>query len=379
MTREHFAACIRGLAPAVRDELAGLGAEIREVRPGGVSFLADRCTAYAANLHLRCAIRVQEKLVEGELAGPDDLYRLAGEVDWARCLRPNQTLAVSAACSGPVVTHSKYAAQRVKDAVVDQLRSRSSRRPGVDTKRPDLPLKLVVLDRRAVLYRDLSGESLHKRGWRPVQVKSPLNESLAAGILRLAGWDGGGTLVDPMCGSGTFPVEAALIASRRAPGLQRGFAFERWPDFDRPLWVRLRRAAEREVREHLPFPLEGADPHPGALRLARQGARRAGVGELVRFTRAEVARYEPGAPPDFVVVNPPYGVRLGRGDELEAAWRDLGDFLRHRAPGATAAVLSGNPGLSRHLKLKATRRWPVMNGPISCRLLVYRLHARDEA
>lgn len=377
--RRHFAACTRGLEPALAEELTELGAARVTERRGGVAFEADQRLAYAANLWLRSAIRVQEELVSGRMRDADDLYDAAASVPWERFIRPDQTLAVSASVrDAPSLRHSGFAALRVKDAVVDVVRSHHGRRPSVDTKRPDLALKLVVQGARLLLYRDLSGRSLHKRGWRPVQVKSPLNEATAAGLLRITGWDRRSALLDPLCGSGTFPIEAAMWATDRAPGLQRPFAFERFPDHDARLWEQLTSEARRRVKPTLGFPIEGADRHAGALALAAEGARAAGVHEHVRFTQSDVHRLEPEASPALVVTNPPYGERLGEGEDLIDSYRDLGKFLKARCPGATAWILSGNRELTRHLGMRTSRRVPVMNGPIECRWLRYEILARRD-
>ena len=374
--RTYFAACGKGLEPAVETELTELGTQDVQVRRGGVSFRGDRRVAYATNLWLRSAIRVQEELLRRQVWNPDELYDAVASLDWDRYVTPDQTLKVSASVRDtPQIRHSGYAALTVKDAVVDVVRERHGRRPSVDTKDPDLLLKLVLQGGRLLLYRDLSGTSLHKRGWRPIQVKSPLNEATAAGLLVITGWDRRSALVDPMCGSGTFPIEAAMMATDRAPGLGRRFAFERWLDFDPDLWASLIEDAEARIRPTLDFVIEGADHHAGALALARKGARAAGVEHVVRFVESDVADYVPSAKPKLVVSNPPYGERIGK-DDAEASWSKLGVFLRERCGGATAWVLSGNKALSRHLGLRTSRRVPVMNGPIECRFLRYEMHER---
>jgi len=369
--RRYFAPCTLGVEEALVGELRTLGAAAIAARPGGVEFEGDLRLGYAANLWLRSAIRVQEVLVEGSAAGPEELYELVASVEWERLMGVDQTLAVDASVRDSAITHSGFAALKTKDAIVDRFRRRFGRRPSVDVERPDLPLKLVLQRGRATLYRILSGESLHKRGWRPIQVKSPLNEATAAGLLLLSGWDRRSSLVDPMCGSGTFVVEAALLAADVAPGLRRRFAFEGWPDYEASLFEPLRREARARTKERLPFLLEGADRHGGALALARRGAEAAGVAGLVRFTDADLRAFVPAEPPKVVFVNPPYGERLGEGEDLVASWRDLGAFLHERCRGADAYVLSGNPELTRHLGLRVERRWAVRNGPLDCRLLHY--------
>jgi putative N6-adenine-specific DNA methylase len=308
---------------------------------------------------------------------PDDLYTMAGRLRWRRYLNPGQTLAVFAAVNGRRITHSQFAAQRVKDAVVDQLRERTGERPDVDRDDPDLPLKIVVRDRVATLSRDLAGDSLHRRGWRPVQVKSPVNEALAAGLLQLAGWDRHSPLADPMCGSGTFLVEAAHLAGDRAPGLRRPFALERWPDHDTALWASLREEAEQrwaEGRAHIPS-LQGNDRHEGAIAIARDSAARAEVEDSIRFTVGDVADFRPDPEPALVVTNPPYGVRLEDGAALQDSWFKLGAWLRDR-DGGDAWVLSGDKELTRHLHLRSRQKVPVVNGGLDCRWLHYPLRPR---
>jgi putative N6-adenine-specific DNA methylase len=373
----YFAPCTLGLEEALASELDALGAQQVESRPGGASFRGDRRLGYAANLWLRSAIRVQEELLAAPAAGRDALYEAVGQLDWRRYLGVEQTLAIDASVRDSAITHSGFAALTAKDAIVDQFRAALGRRPSVDTTRPDLPLKLVLVRDRLTLYRNLSGTSLHKRGWRPVQVKSPLNEATAAGILILSGWDRASPIADPMCGSGTFLIEAAGLASDRAPGLQRTFAFQLWPDFDAALWSDLRAEAVARARRTLPFVLEGADRHAGAVGIAQQSAEAAGVAGLLRLRVAGAAEWQPSHTPAAVFCNPPWGERLGEGEDLAQSWRDLGLFLHERCAGARAFVLCGNPELTRHLGLRAGRRWPVMNGPIECRLLEYEVRAAE--
>jgi putative N6-adenine-specific DNA methylase len=367
----YFAPCTLGLEDALVAELTGLGAQQITARPGGASFRGDRRLGYAANLWLRSAIRVQEQILQAPAAGRDALYEAVGTLDWQRYLGVDQTLSIDASVRDSAVTHSGFAALTAKDAIVDQFRAALGRRPSVDTTSPDLPLKLVLTRDVLTLYRNLSGTSLHKRGWRPVQVKSPLNEATAAGLLILCGWDRASPLADPMCGSGTFLIEAAGLAADRAPGLRRTFAFQLWPDFDAALWTELRTEAVGRARPTLPFLLEGADRHAGAVSIAQQSAEAAGVASLLRLRVAAATEWQPATAPATVICNPPWGERLGEGEDLLQSWRDLGTFLHDRCTGARAYVLCGNADLTRHLGLRAARRWPVMNGPIECRLLEY--------
>ena len=372
--RPYFAACGRGIEAALEGELRELGAEQIEQRRGGVAFRGPQRIGYLANLWLRSGIRVQEELLRAEVRDPNELYEAVATVDWSRYIHPDQTLAVYASTrDNHELRHSGCAALRTKDAIVDVIRQEHSRRPSVDTQDPDVPLKLIIQREKLLLYRDLTGPSLHKRGWRPIQVRSPLNEALAAGLLLLSGWDGTTPLADPMCGSGTFLVEAAMMATKRAPGLHRYFPFERWIDHDARLWEQLREEAKDLARFELDVPLMGADRHEGAISLAMKGAYEADVDKLISFTVIDAERWKPPATPGFVVTNPPYGERLGEGDDLIDSWRALGSFLKRACPGATAWILSGNRELTRHLGLRATERLPVKNGTIDCRWIRYAL------
>ncbi len=378
--RNYYASCNRGLEPAVAQELGALGAADIVAGRGGVAFRGDLRTGYLACLWLRSAIRVQEEILEARVRDAVDLYEAVGFVDWDRWLTPDQTLAIYASIrDNPEFRHSGFVALRAKDAIVDQQREKHGKRSSVDTHMPDLPLKLVLKRDKLLLYRDFAGVSLHKRGYRPVQVKSPLNEATAAGLLLLSDWDQASPLVDPMCGSGTFLIEAALMASDFAPGLLRTFPFEFWVDFDEALWNSLLDEARGRVKQSLGFPIAGADRHPGAIAIAGESAYAARVDHLVTFEIADARVWKPATPPAFVVSNPPYGERLDAAeDDPEDAWRALGDFLHGQCSGAEAWLLSGNKSLTRHLRLRTSGRTPVMNGPIECRWLKYELRSKSD-
>ncbi len=376
----YYATCTRGLESTLEAEIRALGGQSIRAKRGGVAFSGKRRLGYAACLWSRTATRVLEEITRGHARTPDDLYRLTQRVDWGPLLTPRQSLAVHTSLNSPRFNHSRFVSQRVKDAIVDQFRDRTGQRPDVDLRDPDLPLKAVIQNERVTLSRDLAGTSLHKRGWRPVQVKSPLNEAIAAGLLQLSGWTSGTPLCDPLCGSGTFLIEAAHIAGDRAPGLRRTFAFERWTDLDQRCWAELKQDAERRWREGRARigPLSGNDRHGGALQIARDSAARAEVADLITFHEGDIGDYVPPQRPAFVVSNPPFGVRLGEGEDLENSWYRLGVFLKERCPGSQAWILSGDPALSRKLHMKTGGRHPVMNGPLDCRWLKYDIRDRPQ-
>src|SRR5579885_862972 len=283
-TRHFFATCARGLEPILGDELRTLGA--RDVAPGrgGTAFAGDQALLYRANLWLRTAVRVLQPVLEADVASPDELYDAVRQFDWSPYLTPDHTLAVDANVRDSHITHSKYAALRVKDAICDQFVEWVGRRPSVDVDEPMVGLNLHVYRDHAVLSLDSSGESLHKRGYRPVLTRAPLNEALAAAIVLLTGWTGEVPFVDPMCGSGVLPIEAAWVALRRPPGLtRRRFGFQGWMDYDVRLWTALRDEARAGVRKQLPAPVLGSDVRRDAIAFAAGNARAAGIGHLLRF------------------------------------------------------------------------------------------------
>src|SRR5260370_33956407 len=256
MTQDrYFATCGRGVETVLADELRALGAA--EVAPGrgGVAFAGDLALLYRACLWLRTAIRVLRPGLEADVQSPDDLYEIVRANDWSRYLTPEHTLAVDSNVRDSAITHSKYAALRVKDAICDQFVETCGRRPSVDVDTPMVGFNLHVYRDHAVLSLDAAGESLHKRGYRPIQTKAPLNEALAAALVMLSGWRGDLPFVDPLCGSGTLAIEAAWIALRRPPGLtRRRLGFQGWMDFDIQLWTSLRDEARRGLLRALPAP-----------------------------------------------------------------------------------------------------------------------------
>jgi 23S rRNA (guanine2445-N2)-methyltransferase len=374
----HLAQCTRGLEPVLADELATLGATGVSIVPGGVLFAADHALACRATFWLRSAVRVLEPVTSGRVGDFDQLYELVSRQRWEDLIGPRHTFAVRASVTNGPFTDRHFAALKVKDAVVDRIRSRHGQRPDVERHDPDVPLRLVVRGEEAHLFRDLAGDSLHRRGYRPVQVKSPLSEAVAAGLLLLTAWDGKSPVLDPLCGSGTFIIEAAALAADRAPGFGRSFAAERFPDGDPALWRRLREEARDRLRPKLGFAMLGVDRHDGAIGIAKTSAQAAGLGELVEFRVADAASFEPPFEPALVVTNPPWGERVGEGDDLIASWRALGTLLR-RCPGALAYVLSGAPELTRHIGLRSSQRWPVRIGQFDARWLRYEMLPRRGA
>ena len=372
-SESYFATCARGLETLTAQELETLGAEKVEVGRGGVAFGGDRSHLYLANLWLRTAVRVLRPIMHIHVSSPDDLYQAVREIDWSSFLTPEHTLAVDCNVRDSAITHSKYAALRVKDAICDQFMEKVGRRPTVDVETPLIGLNLHIDQDEAILSLDSSGESLHKRGYRPIQTKAPLNEALAAALLMLSGWRKDQPLVDPMCGSGTFAIEAAWMAIDRPPGLtRRRFGFQGWLDFDIELWTRLRDDARRRVASRLPAPILGSDAHRDSLHFSQENARAAGVGHLLKFTQADLNDFvPPEGPAGVILCNPPYGERLGEEQQLRGLYKSLGEITRERCRGWRLCVFSGNQRLLNEIKLPIEREFRLFNGRLPCKLICY--------
>ncbi len=370
-----------GVEPLLTVELTGLGvAETRPVR-GGIRFQGPLELAYRACLWSRTASRVLRVLAEISAADAGELYSGVHDLPWEEHLDPDGTLAVDfgGACAG--IDHSHYGAQRVKDAIVDRFRTRCGRRPCVDRLRPDLRIQVQARDGRATISLDLSGDSLHRRGYRIETVAAPLKETLAAALLLKAGWPAiaatDGPLLDPLCGSGTLAIEAAWIAGDRAPGLSRErWGFSGWLGHMPALWNRLL-AEARQRREigltHIP-PILASDHDPKAVRAALLNANRAGVANRIGIERRDLVELEPpDGPPGLLIANPPYGERLGEQDDLAGLYHQIGERLKTRFGGWRAAILTGNPELGKRMGLRAEKTHVFYNGPLECRLLRFRV------
>jgi putative N6-adenine-specific DNA methylase len=299
------------------------------------------------------------------------LYAAVQTIDWQQYLTPEHTLAVDCNVRDSKLTHSHYAALKTKDAICDQFVARVGRRPSVDTETPMVGLNLHVYRNQMVLSLDSSGESLHKRGYRPILTKAPLNEALAAALVLASGWRPDTPFADPMCGSGTLPIEAAWLALNRPPGLTRKrFGFQGWMDFDVGLWAEIRDEARRGVGKTLPAPIVGSDIRNDAVSFATTNARAAGIGHLLQFERKDLRDFAPPeGPPGTVICNPPYGERIGEEKELAPLYRTLGEVLAGRCRGWTAFVFTGNAELAKRIGLPVAASTPLFNGKITCRLL----------
>ena len=372
---QYFATVAKGLEPLLVEELESLGAT--DVSPGfcGASFKGDRALLYKVNLWARLPFRVLKRLDEFDCKSEDDLFRGIQRTDWSEHLTPDHTLSVSASGKTDALNHTHFTSLRVKDAIVQQQNEMFGERSNIDKDNPDVRVNVHLRHDRATISLDSSGDSLHRRGYRPAVGAAPLKESLASALIQMSDWQPGQAFFDPLCGSGTLPLEAGLQSLKVAPGLFRErFGFETWLDYDDDLWEQMLNEAEDCQEEDLQAFVGGCDHDPNVLIQAHGNAARCGIEHLVQFQQSELANVEAPADSGILMCNPPYGERLGKDTDLGAFYKLLGNVLKQRFKGWTAFVLSGNKALSRNIGLKSASRMPVYNGSILCQLMKYELY-----
>ena len=374
MLEGYFAPCPRGLEAPLAAEIAKLGAQDIAPADGGIGFAGDLTLALHANLESRLASRILWRVGGGGYRNERDLYDVVQAIDWPRHFDAKRTLRVDVAATRSPLTSLEFATLRTKDAVCDRQRAATGIRPSVDKRAPDVRVYVHLTDREATVYLDTSGEPLFKRGYRRDTDDAPLRENLAAGLLALAQWSPEQPLLDPMCGSGTIGVEAALIAAGRAPGLARSFAFQKLAWYDGPAWQRIKQAARDRIRAApASVSIVASDKAAGAVAKTQANARNANIDAFLRIEQADVLTRPAPAASGVLIANPPYGVRLEKADAMAAFYPQLGDALKRRFAGWTAYLLTGDLRLAKLIGLKPARRTPLWNGAIECRLFAFPL------
>ena len=373
-----FATAAKGIEPLLADELTALGATNVQQTRAGVSFGGGLAVAYRACLWSRLASRIIMRIAEVDAASSDALYGAVHHIRWTDHLDPRGTMAVDFTSHASEAVHTRFGAQRVKDAVCDRLRDDTGERPSVDVARPDLRINVFMEAGRAIIGIDLSGESLHRRGYREGSVPAPLKENLAAAVLLRAAPHPEEPLVDPMCGSGTLLIEGAMILGDVAPGLTRDyFGFLRWRGHERDTWNWL--VEEAKARRAVGIvklpPIVGFEPDPRSAGLAVAGARTAGLAKAIRIERATLATLSHSLPTGLVITNPPYGVRLGddEGRTLARLYEEIGATFKNKFPGWRAAALVAKDELAGAMRLRSDKRYSFFNGSIPCWLFIYSL------
>ena len=367
---EMVAKTFQGLEDVLADELKNLGAENVEIGRRMVSFEGDLEMLYKANMCCRTALRILKPIYKFIAKDTDALYEMIKEYDWTQVLSLDKTFSIDSVVNSEEFSHSRFVTYRVKDAIVDFFKDKygPDKRPGVRLQDADVMINVHISGDRVTLSLDSSGESLHKRGYRVAQTDAPINEVLAAGIILKSGWKGDGPLVDPMCGSGTFLVEAALIAANINPGIYRkSFAFEQWNDFDEELFDRLYNdeSQEREFK----FKIYGADISPKAVAIAEKNVKQAGVAKYVDLQIKPIALWEEAPENCFIITNPPYGERISA-DDMEGLYETIGTKLKHVFKGH-AWIIGYKDEYFKKIGLAPSSRTPILNGALECELREY--------
>ena len=364
-----------GLEEVLASELRALGAQEVQLSTRAVEFWGDKHLLYKVNIWCRTAIRVLVPFADFYARDEEEMYRQVSRISWQQYLSNDQTFAINAVVSNSTFQHSLFLAQLTKDAIVDQFRRKTGNRPSIDVAQPDIRLNLHMFENKVTLALDASGDSLHRRGYRLQTNVAPLNEVLAAGIIALTGWDKKSPFIDPMCGSGTLLIEAAMLAYNIAPGLyrQQGFGFMSWPDYDQKVYEDLLAEARSQRLPEAEIDIIGSDIDREYINAARNNITEAQLEDEIRVRVRDIKEAAGTGEPGIVVLNPPYGERLGT-DDLNQLYKTIGDTLKSNFSGYDAYVFTGNQEASKNIGLRTSRRIPLYNGPIECRLLKYELY-----
>ena len=368
---ELIAKTFMGLEPVLAKELTQLGANDVQIGRRMVSFQGDKELMYRANFQLHTAIRILKPIKHFKALSADDVYEEIKDIDWSEYIALDKTFAVDSVVFSEEFRHSKFVAYKVKDAIVDQFREKTGKRPNISISNPDIRLHIHIAEDQCTLCLDSSGESLHRRGYRQESVEAPINEVLAAGIILMTGWHGETDFIDPMCGSGTLLIEAALIARNMAPGLfRKEYAFEKWPDFDRELFDEIYNddSQEREFNHHI----YGYDVDIKAVNTARLNVKAAGLSSDITIEEQDFKNFTQPKEKSIMVTNPPYGERISTNDLL-GTYKMIGERLKHQFTGNEAWILSYREECFAQIGLKPSIKIPVFNGSLECELRKYQM------
>lgn len=373
-SRERFfSPCPRGLESVLAGELKESGAQDLAPTPGGVGFAGSFDLCYRVNLESRIASRVLWRIWQGPYRSEQDLYEAAIALPWRDWFSADRTIKVKVSAQQCPLKSLDFVTLRIKDAICDKFFTVAKARPSVDTVKPDVRIDAFLDAQQATLYLDTSGEPLFKRGFRAARTDAPLRENLAAGILKLAGWTPGQALLDPMCGGGTFLLEAAQMARRVAPGLGRRFAFEKLNRFQEQSWRALCEESRARQQPETPLGIYGSDVNGAVLDAAKANLCTAGLADAVTLKQISILDIKPPADAGIMVMNPPYGIRTGEQDDLAGLYPLLGDVLKQRFTGWRAYIFTADLRLPKLICLTPSRRTPLFNGALECRLYEFKL------
>ena len=372
---QYFATCPRGLEALLVYELQTSGA--RDIKPtdGGVSFSGELAVCYHANLYSRIATRILVQVGRGKYATEDDLYQAAYKINWPNWFDVKHDFMVKVTGVKCPLKSLEFATLKIKDAVCDKFRQVVNARPYIDTKTPAVRVHAYLTADSYQYYVDTSGNALYQRGNRKASIEAPLRENLAAGILQLSGWKPGQALLDPMCGSGTFLLEAAMMALNIAPGLHRNFGFEKLKNFESDTWKKIKNAALKAVKPATFQKLYGSDMDLRAVRVTKQNLTEAGLLETAQISQVNFTDLVPPAEEGVMVANPPYGVRIGEDEELALLYPKMSETLKRKFSGWNTYFLTNDLRLPKLMRLTPSKRTPLFNGPLECRLFEIKMVA----
>ena len=377
---KFFASCPRGLEALLAEDLSAAGVKDLKAIPGGVHFVADWPTCYAANLHSRIATRILWRVAHGRYAKEDDIYKLALDCPWGKWFAATQTIRVDVTAVKSPLKSLEFITLRIKDAICDRFRADTGKRPNVDTREPDVRMHGFITADECTLYIDTSGAPLYQRGLRQKTVEAPLKENVAAGIIRLSGWQPGMPLLDPMCGSGTFLTEAAQMALNIAPGAGgRSFGFQRLKNFQLGVWKDMLDEAMDAEKPAAFAGIYGSDISPVSVRAALANLDRAGLLPAVKLSSGDILEIEAPVRDEgetcIMIANPPYGERLSEQEELAAFYPQLGSALKRNFAGWNCYLLTADMRMPKLMRLTPSKKTPLYNGAIECRLFEFKMVA----
>lgn len=371
----YFATCPRGLEQLLADELQQVGAKSIKPTDGGVSFDGDWAVCYAANLHSRIATRILWQVGRGKYANEEDLFNAAYKLNWPQWFDVKHDFMVKVTGVKCPLKSLEFATLKIKDAVCDKFRSAVGSRPYIDTKNPAVRIHAYLTAEEYQFYVDTSGNALYQRGNRGASIEAPLRENLAAGILKLSGWQPGQPFLDPMCGSGTFLLEAAMMALNIAPGLKRSFGFEKLRTFESDAWKKLKNAAVTKAKPVSFQKIYGSDMDLRAVRVTKQNLEAVGLLEAVQVAQVDMVNAIPPADSGVLVANPPYGVRIGEDEALAELYPKMGEALKRKFAGWNTYFLTNDLRMPKSMRLTPSKRTPLFNGPLECRLFEIKMVA----
>jgi len=371
----YFATCPRGLEQLLADELQTVKAKSIKLTDGGVSFDGDWAVCYAANLHSRIATRILWQVARGKYVNEEDLFNAAYKLNWPQWFDVKHDFMVKVTGVKCPLKSLEFATLKIKDAVCDKFRLAVGSRPYIDTKTPAVRIHAYLTAEEYQFYLDTSGNALYQRGNRGASIEAPLRENLAAGILKLSGWQPGQALLDPMCGSGTFLLEAAMVALNIAPGHKRSFGFEKLNTFEPNIWHQLKSQAAAKVKSVTFQKIYGSDVDLRAVRIAKRNLEEAGLLATVQLSQQDIVNVVPPADSGVLVANPPYGVRIGEGDDLALLYPKMGEALKRRFAGWNTYFLTNDFTMPKLMRLTPSKRTPLFNGPLEWRLFEIKMVA----